>query len=874
MAKINSAYKFSEKRKNTVPPVAVPKKVKDALCIDKAYPNGIFKLEPMQESCLYDQCYIFEDVNYINQDIDKRTSTLEGLMKIFKALSFQAKFTIANESQDVEKVVSEIFVPVHGEEYPVLETGIGQWINQKIDEGTRDIKRVMYLTVTCRADSFEEASSYFATLDTSLQMIFASLRSKLYRLGAEERLAVLQKILRVGAGGIIPKNISEHNDTWKNQIMPASIISGEDCMQINNRYVSVLFAQDFASGLDDEKVIHSLTDALFPTYITLDIEPIEKAIFRDKLQAAHTNNETAISNENDQNVKYNQFGKGPSYGLQKKKDELEYMMDQVDDHDEEGLFLSMLVIVPADSMEELIYRVDTLKKLAEPNGYTLVEYYHRQLKALMTALPIGGRQVNCMKSFLTSSAVAFNPFHSKDLNESGGFVFGLNRTTKRILRGNKKKLKSPHSIICGHTGSGKSMFLKMTDISQTLLFTNDNILTIDPNKEMYDYCQQIGGQYIDLTPQCEMRLNSLQVPRVIWESDDDIVRKRFIAKKCDFGGRFTASCMKNIVVTQIHFNFIEKAIREVYESYFAQKKYEKQPTWIKVREKLQEYQEQVNLDEERKILLDIINSLEAYTLGVYDMFAKESNVDITNRLVVFGLKNIPETARKPIMLTLMHCIQEQVEYNQDRMCASRLIVDESQVLCEDEYAAAELLYAVETYRKYGGMITLVFQNLKHALENPSLRDMLSNCPCKVFFDQGGVDANELAKIQELSFEEFHALNEDTPGNGVLVWDKQVYLFDAQIDREKNSLYKVINTNFHEKAEEHNEQVRIASGMALKEHICSLLRIHEMDEDTLTDMCLIYGSISDIRQRIRELEEAGEVYRSDNMIYLKESNVER
>ena len=47
--------------------------------------------------------------------------------------------------------MNEIFNPINGQEYPVIEKGIGKWINQKIDEGTRDIRKTMILTVTCRA---------------------------------------------------------------------------------------------------------------------------------------------------------------------------------------------------------------------------------------------------------------------------------------------------------------------------------------------------------------------------------------------------------------------------------------------------------------------------------------------------------------------------------------------------------------------------------------------------------------------------------------------------------------------------------------------------------------------------------------------------
>ena len=210
----------------------------------------------MSGMALYDRCYIFEDINYINKDEDKKASTLLELMKLLKSMKGQFKITIANEQRDMETFMKEVFSPIHGEEYPVLVSGIGAWINQKIEEGVRDIKRTLLLTVTCRAKSFEEAGSYFATLDTSLQYIFTNLRSRMYCMSGEERLALLQQMLRAGGGGIPPKGVSPKQDNWKNQILPAYIGQEEDYLKLNDRYACVLFAHDYDQTLNEERVIH------------------------------------------------------------------------------------------------------------------------------------------------------------------------------------------------------------------------------------------------------------------------------------------------------------------------------------------------------------------------------------------------------------------------------------------------------------------------------------------------------------------------------------------------------------------------------------------------------------------------------------------
>ena len=178
------------------------------------------------------------------------------------------------------------------------------WINQKIHEGTRDIKKTMLLTVTCRAHSLEEAESYFTTIDTTLQNTFRLLKSRIYKLSATERMSLLSRMLCAGKECMLPVHVSPDDSGWKNQILPMSIDSDIDYMVIDNkRYVSVLCGKQYQAGLDEDRVIHDLCDVLFPTYITIDMQKVSKNVIKDKLDNAHVNNERIISQERTRNYK-------------------------------------------------------------------------------------------------------------------------------------------------------------------------------------------------------------------------------------------------------------------------------------------------------------------------------------------------------------------------------------------------------------------------------------------------------------------------------------------------------------------------------------------------------------------------------------------
>ena len=280
-----------------------------------------------------------------------------------------------------------------------------------------------------------------------------------------------------------------------------------------------------------------------------------------------------------------------------------------------------------------------------------------------------------------------------------------------------------------------------------------------------------------------------------------------MATQTRYARSLLAAVMNNIVFTQEHASVVGRCCRRMYEKTFAQKKLKKQPTLKMLRAEIKEELDKAKTAYDQNIIRPIYNSLEEYTEGACDMLSRPSNVRFDERLVGFGLKNVPEDNWEAVMLTVMHYTSARMEYNQKERRAVHFIVDETQVLSKKGTSADQLNTAVATFRKFGGICTMAMQNLTAALHNEQLKELFSNCSYKCFLDQGGVDANALAEIQELSQTEFAALSSDEPGKGVMVWGKKVVLFDARVSKD-NPLYGLISTDFHgeEKAKEKDEIV--------------------------------------------------------------------
>lgn len=801
---------FRESRKITDPVTAYPKTVRQSLNIQQAYENGIFQIGKQKDGQLYDRCYLFEDINYKDKDDEDKKGILLSIMQWLKSMHVQFKIELVSEYQNVNEFLEELCGGIDQTTYPEHAKGLKSWIKEKAQEGNPEIRQLRYLIVTCTAKTYEDAKIQFNILDTELHQYFLKWNSRLHVLDAEQRLRSLHAFFHPKEG--CPFNRARLRDgSWKNDILPTSIESFSNFLIFDHdqRYVSVLYAKDYANSLDDGKVVSGFANLPFPLHITMDYAPIDREVLKNKLNNAYMNNEKAITQELELRQRRNQYALGTSYAKERRKEELEAYKDQIDDNDEGCLFLGFLVVVTAESEKELERRINEVKAVGRGNGVYLEIYYHRQLKALNTALPFGGRQVNVMRSLLTSSAVAFQPYYAMDL-QGRGMVYGINRRTKRLLCGDRKSLKSPHGIIIGHTGSGKSVFIKMTELLQSLLgMPNDDLTIIDPQNEYEETCLEMGGAYYDLTPKSNIHINAMEIPEEVFYAEEQKEREQFVADVTDWAISFCVAIMTNILVTQEHYSIIGRCIRNVYKEFYAQKTLIRQPTLKEFREELKREMNRVDNDQDLTLIRQLYNSLEEFTEGSFDMFAHPSNINSRKRLVGFGLKNVSEKMWEPVMVTIMFFLSSRMSHNQKLQKATHLIIDESQVVCEHKSSADMLLKAVETYRKFGGICTMCLQNMTRAIENPELRDMFSNCDFKVFLDQGGVDAKTIAQIQEFSTQEYESLSTSVPGYGVLVWEKQVFLLDARIAKE-NLLYQKFSTNFHEKAEQNAEQKKVQS----------------------------------------------------------------
>ena len=139
MAVINASGKFRSYHSKSIPIVPVPKNVRQALNIERMYKNGIAKIEPSKTNSLYDRCYVFEEINYINKDESEKDIFLNQFMSWLKSMSVDFKITIANEFQSIDEFLEKIRGKQNSKAYPQIDKGIKEWTREKLENSNPNV---------------------------------------------------------------------------------------------------------------------------------------------------------------------------------------------------------------------------------------------------------------------------------------------------------------------------------------------------------------------------------------------------------------------------------------------------------------------------------------------------------------------------------------------------------------------------------------------------------------------------------------------------------------------------------------------------------------------------------------------------------------
>ena len=376
------------------------------------------------------------------------------------------------------------------------------------------------------------------------------------------------------------------------------------------------------------------------------------------------------------------------------------LLKELQSQNERMFLITFLVLNTGKTEQELENNVFQASSIAQKHNCNLRRLDFLQEQGLMSSLPLAQNLIPIERALTTSSAAIFVPFTTQELFQNGkeALYCGLNALSNNLIMVDRKLLKNPNGLILGTPGSGKSFSAKR-EMLNAFLVTNDDIIVCDPESEYTALVNKLDGQVVKISTSSTDYINPMDINANYSEEDDPTsLKAEFILSLCELvvGGKEGLLPVEKTV--------IDRCVHQIYQKYFENPVPENMPILEDLYNAL--------LAQEESEARHVATALEIYVKGSLNLFNHRTNVDISNRIVCYDIKELGKQLKKIGMLIVQDQVWGRVTENRSEGKATRYYMDEFHLLLKEEQTAAYSVEIWKRFRKWGGIPTGITQNVK------------------------------------------------------------------------------------------------------------------------------------------------------------------
>ena len=410
---------------------------------------------------------------------------------------------------------------------------------------------------------------------------------------------------------------------------------------------------------------------------------------------------------------------------------------------QEKLFqVSIYVTISATSLSELDKTTKLLETaLSARLFYTKVARY-QQPEGLQSVLPRGEDILNQKRNLDSSSVALTFPFMSSELVQESGILYGVNKSNNSLVILDRFSLNNANSIVFAQSGSGKSYATKVEILRQ--LMQGTKVLVIDPEREYKRLSESVGGTYIKLSARSKEKINPFDLATTVHTNEDLSEHAQDLMEVISLMVDGLDSGEKAAV---------DKAILKMYENAG-----EVSPLLEDLYIYLHDYGQ-----------LKLCERLEKYISGsLATVFNAQTNIKLENRLVIFDIKDLPESLRQIMMLIISNFISNQVKAKPEKRL---LVIDEGWLLLEHEESARFIAGLVRRARKYYLGVSIISQQANDFLKSDYGRAIASQSSLRILMRQDTTTIKHVVSEFHLSEYEENFLLTCEKGDALVIADQ-------------------------------------------------------------------------------------------------------
>ena len=583
----------------------------------------------------------------------------------------------------------------------------------------------------------------------------------------------------------------------------------------------VFYIHEYPKSLESD-IISALSKMNCTSYISVNNELLDISGFKQEIGRKYMAVGMKIENEKQRNRNNNDYLADASQKLLNEKEKLDQFSKELDTNDDHYFNTTMMILILAESQDELSRIEEKLMNAASLKSVKLKSCFGKQREGLNSVLPLGIQEFKRVVNLSSSCLAMLMPYKTQELNDEGGIYYGVNQLSQNVIFADKKKLKNHNGLILGQSGSGKSVFAKSEIICTFANFEEDQLIIIAPQLEYNDLADEVDGTVISFDSNKEAYVNPMDVD---FEGVDYGRLREIISDKADFILSLLSSCLKRDMLPEeqgIVDSVIEKVYSENYsmrkrlngiseeESEFSVPGYMRSDavtlaadTDMSNVEQIRAYSPTLQdvyqglLDEGSNLATHLAAAMEIFVNGSLNLFNHRTNVDLSNRFIVFDLSGLKDNLRITAMLIMMETVRSKIKENAKLGRWTHLYIDEFHELLAVEQVASFVLKLWKEIRKMSGILNGITQNMSDLLNNDNggkLQAILSNTEYFALLSQSTLDKNKLMQfLPSISPAMFNFVDNASSGTGLLKMGSITVPFDMRMDKN-SEIYRIVNTD--------------------------------------------------------------------------------
>jgi len=538
--------------------------------------------------------------------------------------------------------------------------------------------------------------------------------------------------------------------TLRDLISPSSIEIHSSYFRLGTKYGRTIYVYAYPRTLYTGW-ISSLINIDEVLDVSMYIYPVETTVVMKNLRKKVTQLEASYSVNAEK-------GKIRDPELEAAISDAEELRDQLQVGAEKFFRFGLYVTLWADSLEELGFVQHKIETLLGQQMIFSKTASSQQEQGMNSTMPQCTDQLQIRRNMNTGAISTSFPFTSADLTQENGILYGINMHNNGLVIFDRFSLENANLVVFAKSGAGKSFAIKLEAIRSMMLGTE--IIIIDPENEYQKLCEAVGGSYIRLSLNSDVRINPFDLPKVVDSEDaNDALRANLITLHGLFRLMLGGSVAGQIGLTASEEATLDQALIDTYaRAGITSDPLTHQstpPTIINL------YDTLLHMDGAGP---QLAQRLRKYTSGTFaGIFSQQSNVDINNSMVVFNIRDLEDELRPVAMYIVLSHVWNVVRAEQKRRL---LIVDEAWQLMEFEDSANFLFSLAKRARKYYLGLTTITQDVEDFMSSKMGRAIVANSSMQLLLKQSTSAVDVLSDVFKLTDEEKKRLANFPVGQGL------------------------------------------------------------------------------------------------------------